>query len=82
MGGSVLSIAGAATFVTGLLLSGRYGWLLARRPFFVGDVQFNPFGTSPAICFLGLDSLRSLCSPSRSVEWNTLGDHRSFRCTY
>jgi MFS family permease len=53
VGGSVLSIAGAATFVTGLLLSGRYGWLLARRPFFVGDVQFNPFGTSPAIWFLG-----------------------------
>ena len=28
-----------------------------RRPFFVGDVQFNPFGTSPAIWFLGVGLL-------------------------
>ncbi len=53
VGGAVLSIVGATTLITGFLLSGKYGWLLVRRPFFVGDVQFNPFGTSPAIWFLG-----------------------------
>ena len=53
-GGIVLSIIGATTLVTGFLLSGKYGWLLERQPFFVGDVQFNPFGTSPAIWFLSL----------------------------
>ncbi|SET86816.1 MFS transporter [Natrinema hispanicum] len=57
LGGTVLSIAGATALVTGFLLSGKYGWLLARRPFAVGGVQFNPFGTSPAIWFLGLGLL-------------------------
>ncbi|WP_435346266.1 MFS transporter [Haloarchaeobius sp. HRN-SO-5] len=56
-GGTVLSIVGATSLVTGFLLSGKYGWLLVRRPFFVGDVQFNPFGTSPTIWFLGVGLL-------------------------
>ncbi|SIR87212.1 Major Facilitator Superfamily protein [Haladaptatus litoreus] len=56
-GGTALSIVGATTLVTGFLLSGKYGWLLVRRPFFVGDVQFNPLGTSPAIWFLGVGML-------------------------
>ncbi|WP_435158968.1 MFS transporter [Haladaptatus sp. DFWS20] len=56
-GGTVLSIVGATSLVTGFLLSGKYGWLLVRRPFFVGDVQFNPLGTSPAIWFLGVGLL-------------------------
>jgi MFS family permease len=57
VGGAVLSIVGATTLVTGFLLSGKYGWLLERRPFLVGDAQFNPFGTSPAIWFLGVGLL-------------------------
>ena len=57
IGGTFLSIVGATTLVTGFLLSGKYGWLLARRPFSIGGVQFNPFGTSPAIWFLGLGLL-------------------------
>ncbi|ODR80535.1 MFS transporter [Haladaptatus sp. W1] len=56
-GGTALSIVGATSLVTGFLLSGKYGWLLVRRPFFVGDVQFNPFGTSPTIWFLGVGLL-------------------------
>ena len=52
-GGTALSIVGATSLVTGFLLSGKYGWLVARRPFFVGETQFNPFGTSPAIWLLG-----------------------------
>ncbi|ODR79240.1 MFS transporter [Haladaptatus sp. W1] len=57
VGGAVLSIVGASTLVMGFLLSGKYGWLLVRRPFFVGDVQVNPFGTSPTIWFLGVGLL-------------------------
>ncbi|EFW91041.1 transmembrane efflux protein [Haladaptatus paucihalophilus DX253] len=56
-GGTALSIVGATSLVTGFLLSGKYGWLLVRRPFFVGDVQLNPFGTSPTIWFLGVGLL-------------------------
>ena len=56
-GGTALSIVGATTLVTGFLLGGKYGWLLVRRPFFVADVQFNPFGTSPTIWFLGVGLL-------------------------
>lgn len=56
-GGTALSIVGSTSLVTGFILSGKYGWLLARRPFFVGDVQFNPLGTSPAIWFLGVGLL-------------------------
>lgn len=53
-GGTVLSIVGSTTLVTGFLLSGKYGWLLARQPFVVGGSQFNPAGTSPAIWLLGV----------------------------
>jgi len=56
-GGTVLSILGATSLVTGFMLSGTYGWLLERRPFVVGGVQVNPFGTSPAIWFLGVGLL-------------------------
>ncbi|WP_225741243.1 MFS transporter [Halorussus halophilus] len=52
-GGTVLSVVGATSLVTGFLLSGKYGWVVQRRPFFVGEIQFNPFGTSPAIWLLG-----------------------------
>jgi len=51
--GTVLSIVGSACLVVGLLLTGKYGWLVERRPFVVDGTQFNPFGTSPAIWFLG-----------------------------
>ncbi|WP_375142044.1 MFS transporter [Natronoarchaeum rubrum] len=56
-GGTVLSIVGATTLVTGFLLTGKYGWLVERRPFFVGAVQFNPLGTSPAIWLFGVGLL-------------------------
>ncbi|WP_254524012.1 MFS transporter [Natrinema caseinilyticum] len=56
-GGTVLSIVGSTSLVTGFLLSGKYGWIVERRPFLVGGVQFNPLGTSPAIWFLGVGLL-------------------------
>ncbi len=56
-GGTALSIVGATTLVTGFLLTGKYGWLVERRPFFVGGVQFNPLGTSPAVWLFGVGIL-------------------------
>ncbi|QRV17244.1 MFS transporter [Haloterrigena salifodinae] len=56
-GGTALSIVGATSLVAGFLLSGKYGWLVERRSFVVGEMQFNPFGTSPAIWFLGVGLL-------------------------
>ncbi|MDS0477229.1 MFS transporter [Natrinema sp. 1APR25-10V2] len=56
-GGTALSIVGATSLVTGFLLSGKYGWLVERRSFVVGEMQFNPFGTSPSIWFLGVGLL-------------------------
>jgi hypothetical protein len=56
-GGTALIIIGATSLVTGFLLSGKYGWLVERRPFFVGEVQFNPFGMSPPIWLLGIGLL-------------------------
>ncbi|NKE35231.1 MFS transporter [Natronococcus sp. JC468] len=53
-GGAALTTVGATSLVTGFLLSGKYGWVVERRPFFVGDIQFNPVGTSPAIWLLGI----------------------------
>ncbi|MFA9417502.1 MFS transporter [Natrinema sp. HArc-T2] len=56
-GGTALSIVGSTSLVTGFLLSGKYGWLVERRPFVVGGMQFNPLGTSPAIWLLGIGFL-------------------------
>jgi MFS family permease len=57
LGGTVLSALGATTFVAGFILSGKYGFLTATRSFFVGNMQFNPFGTSPAIWLVGIGLL-------------------------
>jgi len=57
VGGAVLSIAGATSLVVGFLLAGKFGWLVATRPFVAFGVQFNPFGTSPALWTIGLGLL-------------------------
>lgn len=54
VGGTVLSILGTTALVGGVLLAGRYGWLLARRPFVVGGVQIDLFGMSPTVWLVGL----------------------------
>ncbi len=46
-GGAVFSVVGLFSLVLGFILAGRYGWWEARRPFMIGDVQFNPLGLSP-----------------------------------
>jgi MFS family permease len=57
LGGTALSILGTTALVAGFVLSGRYGWLLARRPFSVGGVQLNPLGTSPTVWLVGFGLL-------------------------
>jgi len=56
-GGTALSIVGSTSLITGFVLSGKYGWVVERRPFVVGGMQFNPLGTSPAIWLLGVGLL-------------------------
>ena len=57
LGGTAFSIVGATSLVVGLLLAGKFGWLVATRPFVAFGVQFNPFGTSPAVWLVGLGLL-------------------------
>lgn len=57
VGGTVVSIVAATSLVAGFLLGGRYGWLTATRPFVVGETQFNPFGTSPALWLIAVGVL-------------------------
>ena len=57
VGGTVLSVVGATSLVVGFLLAGKFGWLVATRPFVAFGVQFNPFGTSPALWTIGLGLL-------------------------
>lgn len=53
VGGTVLSIAGATLLVVGILLAGKFGWLVATRPFVVFGARFTLFGTSPALWVTG-----------------------------
>ena len=56
-GGTVFSIVGATSLVVGFILAGKFGWLTATRPFIAFGVQFNPFGTSPAVWLVGFGLL-------------------------
>ena len=53
-GGAAFSFLGLFSLVLGLILAGRFGWWTAKRPFMIGDTQFNPFGLSPTPFFIGL----------------------------
>jgi len=53
-GGTVLTFFTIASVILGSMLGGRYGWWLARRPFTLGETQFNPLGLSPAPWLIGL----------------------------
>ena len=57
LGGTAFSMIAATSLVVGLLLAGKFGWLVATRPFVAFGVQFNPFGTSPAVWLVGLSLL-------------------------
>ena len=56
-GGTAFSTVGATSLVVGFILAGKFGWLTATRPFIAFGVQFNPFGTSPAVWLVGLGLL-------------------------
>lgn len=57
VGGTVLSIVGTTALVGGVLLAGRYGWLVPRRPLVIGGVQINLFGISPTAWLVGVGLL-------------------------
>ena len=44
--GAVLSAAGMACLVYGLILTTNYGWWNAKRPFVIGGLEIAPFGIS------------------------------------
>ncbi|WP_148414129.1 MFS transporter [Haloferax sp. KTX1] len=57
VGGTVLSVVGTTALVAGVLLAGRYGWLLARRPFVVGGVRLDLLGASPTLWLVGFGAV-------------------------
>ncbi|RDZ62134.1 MFS transporter [Haloferax sp. Atlit-12N] len=57
VGGTLLSVVGTTALVAGVLLAGRYGWISARRPFVVGDVQLDLFGASPTVWLVGFGAV-------------------------
>lgn len=70
VGGTVLSILGTTALVGGVLLAGRYGWLLARRPFVVGGVRIDLLGMSPTVWLVGtgLGTFAAFVQYERRIE--------------
>jgi MFS family permease len=68
--GAVFSISGFATIVLGIILSSQYGWVMAKRPFTIGDISINPFGLSitPILITFGLGMLLIFLHWERRVE--------------
>jgi MFS family permease len=50
--GAFLTFAGLGLVILGATLAGEFGWWQARRPFYVGDGVFAPFGLSAAPVFI------------------------------
>ena len=57
--GAALSALGLATIVLGIILSSHYGWVMAKRPFTIGNIAINPLGLSitPVLIVFGLGLL-------------------------
>jgi MFS family permease len=57
--GTALSAFGLGFAVLGILLAGEYGWLWARKPFVVGNIEIAPFGLSivPIFICIGIITL-------------------------
>ena len=68
--GAAFSVSGLATIVLGIILSSTYGWVLAKRPFTIGDIAINPFGLSitPVLIAFGLSMLLIFIHWERRVE--------------
>lgn len=69
-GGTAITFVAVASIILGSMLGGRYGWWLARRPFMLGETQFNPFGLSPAplLMIFGVIVVAILLSRLNSIE--------------
>jgi len=68
--GAAFSVSGLATIVLGIILSSQYGWVMAKRPFTIGDIAINPFGLSIALILIafGLGMLLIFVHWERRVE--------------
>ena len=57
--GTALWVIGFASIVMGIILASQYGWVMAKRPFTIGDISINPFGLSitPVLVMFGLGLL-------------------------
>jgi MFS family permease len=57
--GTALWVIGFASIVMGIILASTYGWVMAKRPFTIGDISINPFGLSitPVLIMFGLGLL-------------------------
>jgi MFS family permease len=50
--GALLAFIGLGLIVLGATLAGEFGWWSARRPFYIGEANFSPYGLSAAIVFM------------------------------
>lgn len=57
IGGVVLNATGMTLVVLGVLLSSSFGWVVAKKPFVVGDFEIAPFGLSFTPFLVGLGVL-------------------------
>nr|WP_206536739.1 MFS transporter [Halorubrum kocurii] len=73
LGGTALSVVGATSLVVGFLLAGKFGWLVATRPFVAFGVPFTPFGTSPAVWLIGLGLLAFAAFAQYELRLERLG---------
>jgi hypothetical protein len=71
--GALLTFVGFALLVLGATLAGELGWWSARRPFFIGDEAFAPFGLSAAVVFM-LGGVVVLLIYGAWAEWRARQD--------
>ena len=50
--GALLTFMGLGFIVLGATLADEFGWWSARRPFYIGEAIFSPFGLSAAVVFM------------------------------
>ena len=71
--GALLTFIGFALLVLGATLAGEFGWWTARRPFYIGDEVFAPFGLSAAVVFM-LGGVALLMIYAAWAEWRARRD--------
>ncbi len=68
--GAAVSALGLGTIVLGIILSSTYGWVLAKRPFMIGDTTLDFFGLSitPVMIVFGMGLLLLFIHWEKRVE--------------